>query len=1292
MGAGSIRTNETRFTARDETGAAFNSLLGRIKATGQGFDGLKASLLGLGVGGLTVGAFGAIVKHMLEVADETGKAAQKAGMATEEFSKWQLAAKLAGVETAQLVKGIKGLSDMMVKATDATSQQATILAKLGVDARGSVNDALLKVADTFKQLPDGAVKTALAVALFGKAGMDMIPMLNAGAEGLQKVKREAELFGVVVREDTAKASEQLNDNLKLLGMSSEALGIKFANAFAPALATITERMKEAYLEGGKLESLLVGLGGLFKLAFTDEFTSEADKAARDVRRLTKELADLRALNAQPSGFLDTLLGADLSENIGDAERALFAAKQRLVEITRADEAAAAATRRATEEQKAKAKAVEEEWRKTLALGAEREKLAKQGQEEVQRLKERGEQLAQQLQYGRQLTESEKLLASIAAGKFDKYGPALKNIIKAQAEHNQGLEKEIQLRADAAKMLEQYVKGLQAEAEIKARNQQVADDAVAAFDADIAQAQFELSLIGKSQAEIAKLTEIRRIDLQVRREIAQLPMDEEGGQDPQAVLRIIAAGERAKQMLVTIGQQSVTLREQAGLWDDVAGRAGNFFADLVTHGRGAFDRLKDSLKSFAAELLAMMAKRWVLNIAANMVGGSTGQQLMSLAGNVGQGSGAAGSVLNLLGGAGGLWGSSAAYGAALGTTSIGAGSQAAMLAAQTAEFGAEGLALTSSAAGGASGGIMSSLASLGPYLAAAAALYGLYKAFAPARGGPKEGGGFFGTFTGDGALASGSRGSWYGGVDTHNSTVQQMVTTTGQAIGRMIAQFGGTSSGFGLNFGYDTDPKGTAQNRLRSALVDASGATVYAANYDFARGDPSAQLQLEMSKMMVAAIQNSNIQKEIKALFDGFDLSGATQQSIDELMKQAEELSRVLALMAKGVGSGITVDSLKAMQVAGETLDQTMQRVADGMGAIAAVSGQETDTLAAYEKALGDMFAAIGMGVPSTVEAWRSLAATIDLSTEAGRALFNVMAQGAGTFQQVQQAVQSAIAGIWSSAQSVFGGQFGATFARSRLESTYAQWQAMRGENFSWEQMLGHFAQYATNPGALAEGIEATRQQYGAAGVQLLNQLFADYSAYMSALNQGTQTLTNSVTTATGALDDFAGRLANAQNTLADQLRGSLFGALSPLSVQDQYQQAQQQFNAQLALADQNNPEAIAGIFGYWQNLLGLSRQVNGSNAAYNNDYFTGFNRLAGYTAGQVAPLTSAVFVERNALVVEELQQLRESNEAGDQRLGDAIAALAAAVMQSAAGETVAQATIDRLTLAVQRLGGKVGVK
>jgi hypothetical protein len=87
-----------------------------------------------------------------------------------------------------------------------------------------------------------------------------------------------------------------------------------------------------------------------------------------------------------------------------------------------------------------------------------------------------------------------------------------------------------------------------------------------------------------------------------------------------------------------------LRDQLKVWNDLADIGSKFFADLAVNGRSAFDRLRESLKSFLQDLIAVFAKRWILQLAASATGSSA---LGAAAQGVGQGT-VSGAVSNWLG--------------------------------------------------------------------------------------------------------------------------------------------------------------------------------------------------------------------------------------------------------------------------------------------------------------------------------------------------------------------------------------------------------------------------------------------------------------------------------------------------------------------------------------------------------------------------------------------------------------------------------------------------------------------
>src|SRR5690349_14073204 len=73
------------------------------------------ALMGAAAAAAAVGGMATMVAKSLENADAMGKMAQKAGIATEDFSRLSYAAKLADVSNEDLIAGFKNLSAEMVK-------------------------------------------------------------------------------------------------------------------------------------------------------------------------------------------------------------------------------------------------------------------------------------------------------------------------------------------------------------------------------------------------------------------------------------------------------------------------------------------------------------------------------------------------------------------------------------------------------------------------------------------------------------------------------------------------------------------------------------------------------------------------------------------------------------------------------------------------------------------------------------------------------------------------------------------------------------------------------------------------------------------------------------------------------------------------------------------------------------------------------------------------------------------------------------------------------------------------
>lgn len=173
-------------------------------------------------------------KNAADTVDQIGKLSQKVGVSVEALSGLKYAAELSDVSLQDLGQGLKQLSKFMV---ENNIQGVT------------VEEQLLKIADDFSKTADGAGKTAAAMRYFGKAGADLIPLLNQGRAGIEELRKEAERLGIVFSAEAAKKAEEFNDNLTRLKSVVTGVHIELAGPFVKALNETGKAFLEARQRG-----------------------------------------------------------------------------------------------------------------------------------------------------------------------------------------------------------------------------------------------------------------------------------------------------------------------------------------------------------------------------------------------------------------------------------------------------------------------------------------------------------------------------------------------------------------------------------------------------------------------------------------------------------------------------------------------------------------------------------------------------------------------------------------------------------------------------------------------------------------------------------------------------------------------------------------------------------------------------------------------------------------------------------------------------------------------------------
>jgi len=261
QGQGEIDGLSRSFDKLNKQAAATGAGLGRMGQAAKGVGGLMSTLLPVGaIAGLT-----AFASKSINAADNLNDLSQRTGVAVESLSRFGAAAADSGSSIEGVAKGMGQLAKRVADTGKSGEAIRTTLQGMGIsatDANGkirSLDDLMLDIADRFSKMPDGAEKSALAMRLFGKAGTELIPMLNQGRAALEK-------YQATISGDMAKSADQFNDALNNIARSLSGPFNQAVTALLPSITQLANGLAGALQAFSKLpqpvQTLAVAIGGL----------------------------------------------------------------------------------------------------------------------------------------------------------------------------------------------------------------------------------------------------------------------------------------------------------------------------------------------------------------------------------------------------------------------------------------------------------------------------------------------------------------------------------------------------------------------------------------------------------------------------------------------------------------------------------------------------------------------------------------------------------------------------------------------------------------------------------------------------------------------------------------------------------------------------------------------------------------------------------------------------------------------------------------------------------------------
>lgn len=1154
--------------------------------------GAAKQAIGLLGGVLSVGMFAGWVKSAIDAADKLDDMAEKTGIAAKQLSALKYAGEVTGTPLDSLSKGILKLSQNMASAASGSKAQADAFRVLGIsvkNADGSLRDSdrvLGEVADKFVSFRNGPAKAALAIELFGKAGAEMIPLLNQGAEGISELKDEAEAFGLVIGNDVAKAAADFNDNLTRMQLASEG----FATSVAAQVLPTLNQFAAYVLEGSKGAATF---GSMIGTAFDTVAQTVAVLGANIMfvlKSIGRELAAwaaqvMAALRGDFAGF--TAISDAVKEDGERARKELDAFEQRVLGTQRildkiqSDPRELARRGRGTQSD---APVVPGGGASTKAQISEYEKLAQKLRSDVARAISEVE--AAQLGLNKAQTEYLALTKSPEWAKFSKIE---KERVKSLYDQLSAIEETKNAERDAIKVAQDRATARAAEDKaiqdyLAAQSQAWSEEAKAAEDAADA-AEQEMQQFGMLRSEIAELTLARLLDKRTAYEA--------GSEAALAVERQIAAQRRLIEAIRGTERKEAEKKatEQAQEeWQRTADQIGQSLSDALMEGGRSFG---EYLKGLLRTEVGLWIKNQIVALM-NSIGGKGG----TTTGSTSSGGmvGGIGSVITKIGENVG-----SSFLTTVGKWLPGIGAVVGVLSSL---FGNKNKWTKGFGEAGVTGGL---------------AMSGQTGAF-------------------DSLVVPGQRSTFSNA--NYSEAIASGTETLAQGIADMMRSFGG-SGAFSIAQAASTASKKDQAETNTAVMINGQ---LFETGSQKSKKEDQAQVIADQALRATVKILQETVTGRFGEYFDSVDALKADIPDLQALLETAtavQQLGKQLQWLGGPFDdlTGLSVQATSELAKAAGGYDQLLSSASAAYN----ILFSEQERAAELNRDVAQAFADLNVAVPDSRQSFIDLLESIDESTESGAELEAQLLALVPAWDQVKNA---ATPGATASRGGTPGGFAGSAddvamaYGRTQMQQTKALVEAAGGEFYSagWDRRMANYnapasvrfqraqldsyaRQFAASKGinpdgsltqltAQLEGMFGMKGGYDPFGTNALKQAeYAEQADRRTRAGMGGASLVQSWQEAMNRQFDLLQQQSDeimasieAYRSLNESLRDfkqSLqLGSMSTLTPQQQYELARAEFERVSGMAAAGDTTAQGMLQGVISTFLEESRTYFGANDAY----------------------------------------------------------------------------------------------
>lgn len=196
-----------------------------------------------------------------QAGDRIDKQSQVLGLSRKAFQEWDYILGQNGASIDSMSVSMKTLNGLILDAAAGGKESKSAFAQLGVGIHEieklKPEEQFEKVVRAFQRMPAGAEKSALAVKIFGRQGMELLPLLNQSETSIDELRKRAAELGLIMSDDAVDAAvvygDALDDLQRTFNAFKYSIGAKVLPVLTSGIKKITNyaaKLRRAYEDNG----------------------------------------------------------------------------------------------------------------------------------------------------------------------------------------------------------------------------------------------------------------------------------------------------------------------------------------------------------------------------------------------------------------------------------------------------------------------------------------------------------------------------------------------------------------------------------------------------------------------------------------------------------------------------------------------------------------------------------------------------------------------------------------------------------------------------------------------------------------------------------------------------------------------------------------------------------------------------------------------------------------------------------------------------------------------------------